>query len=138
VELTAVNKERQTPAVRGGDELILVAEDDKEVRGFMCDVLKRYGYRIIEAVDGEEAVSSFRDHGDIDLVILDSVMPKRNGREAYEEIRGIDPRARVLFMSGYTRDIVLDKGVEEGKFDFIAKPLLIDKLLTRVREILDR
>jgi len=138
VELTAVNKERQTPAVRGGDELILVAEDDKEVRGFMCDVLKRYGYRIIEAVDGEEAVSSFRDHGDIDLVILDSVMPKRNGREAYEEIRGIDPRARVLFMSGYTRDIVLDKGVEEGKFDFIAKPLLIDKLLARVREILDR
>ena len=71
-------------------------------------------------------------------MILDSVMPKRNGREAYEEIRRIDPFARVLFMSGYTRDIVLDKGVEEGKFDFIAKPLLIDKLLAKIREILDR
>jgi len=118
--------------------LILIAEDDGEVRRFMHDALRQYGYRIIEAVDGEEAVSSFRDTGDIDLVILDSVMPKRNGREAYEEIRRIDPFARVLFMSGYTRDIVLDKGVEEGKFDFIAKPLLIDKLLAKIREILDR
>jgi CheY-like chemotaxis protein len=118
--------------------LILVAEDDGEVSRFMCDVLKRYGYRIVEAVDGEEAVRRFRDTADVNLVILDSVMPKRNGREAYEEIRGMDPHARVLFMSGYTRDIVLDKGVEEGTFDFIAKPLLIDKLLETVREVLDR
>ncbi len=138
VDLTANMQERQEVPVRRGDELILIAEDDGEVRRFMHDALRQYGYRIIEAVDGEEAVSSFRDTGDIDLVILDSVMPKRNGREAYEEIRRIDPFARVLFMSGYTRDIVLDKGVEEGKFDFIAKPLLIDKLLAKIREILDR
>ncbi len=138
VDLAASRQERQVPPVHRGDELILIAEDDAEVRRFMRVALKQYGYRIIEAVDGEEAVSSFRDHGGIGLVILDSVMPKRNGREAYEEIRRIDPHARVLFMSGYTRDIVLDKGVEEGKFDFIAKPLLIEKLLTKIREILDR
>jgi PAS domain S-box-containing protein len=138
VDLTANNKEHEAPAVKGGDELILIAEDNGEVRRFMCDVLKRYGYRIVEAVDGDEAVRSFRDHTGIDLVILDSVMPKRNGREAYEEIRGVDPHVRVLFTSGYTRDIILDKGVEEGKFDFIAKPLLIGKLLAKVREILDR
>lgn len=138
VDLTAKNEGRQVPAVKGGYELILVAEDDGEVRRFMCDVLKRYGYRIVEAVDGEEAVRRFRDTADVNLVILDSVMPKMNGREAYEEIRGIDPDARVLFMSGYTRDIVLDKGVEEGTFDFIAKPLLLDKLLAKVRDVLDR
>ena len=137
VDLRAKSKEHEAPAVRGGEELILIAEDDGEVRRFMCDVLKRYGYRIVEAVDGEDAVRRFRNHAGVDLVILDSVMPKRNGREAYEEIRGIDPHARVLFMSGYTRDIVLDKGVEEGTFNFIAKPLLIDKLLAKVREVLD-
>jgi len=118
--------------------LLLVAEDDEEVRSFIRHALKQYGYRIIEAVDGEEAIEKFRGRKDIDLVILDSVMPKKNGREAYEEMRRMDPHARVLFMSGYTRDIILDKGVEEGKFDFIAKPLLINKLLGKIREVLDR
>jgi PAS domain S-box-containing protein len=121
----------------GGNETILIAEDDEEVRRIMREVLEEYGYRIIEAIDGQDATDKFRLHRDVDLVVLDSVMPVKNGREAFEAIRGMDPHVRVLFTSGYTRDVVLDKGIKDGEFDFIAKPLLLDRFLRKVRGILD-
>ena len=123
--------------VKRGDETILVAEDNEEVRRFVKDIFKLYGYRIIEAVDGEDAVMKFRQQNAIDLVILDSVMPKMNGREAYDEIVRMKPGVKVLFMSGHTRDILLDKGIQEREFAFIPKPLLPNELLRKVREILD-
>lgn len=119
-----------------GTGTILIAEDNQEVRRFIREALREYGYTTIEAVDGEDAVSKFREHGDIDLVIVDSVMPKKNGREVYEEVHRMDPRARVLFMSGYTKDVILEKGIEDGGLDFIAKPLTLDRLLKKVRELL--
>jgi len=124
--------------ITGGKETILIAEDDKEVRSIMRDALREYGYTILEAVDGEDAVEKFKLHRDIDLVVVDSVMPKRNGREAYEEMRVIDAHIKVLFISGYTRDVVLNKGIEDKKLDFIAKPLSLDMFLQKVREMLDR
>jgi PAS domain S-box-containing protein len=136
VQLNAVH-------IRKGTETILVAEDNKEVRVLIKDILKEYGYNIIEAVDGKDAVNKFREykganHDGIDLIIMDSVMPKKNGREAYDEIRNLKTNIRVLFTSGYTRDIVLDKGIEEKEFDFITKPLSPDELLQKVGEILER
>lgn len=125
------------PAGRG-KETVLIAEDDEEVRHIMREVLEEYGYTIVEAVDGEDAIDKFELHSSIDLVILDSVMPRKNGRETFERIRAMDPCVKVLFTSGYTRDIVLDKGIKDKEFDFIAKPLILDKLLQKVREILDR
>jgi CheY-like chemotaxis protein len=92
----------------------------------------------IEAVDGQDAIEKFELHHDIDLSILDSVMPRKNGREAFEKIRAINPRIKVLFISGYTRDIVLDKGIKDREFDFIPKPLMLDRFLQKIREILDR
>jgi CheY-like chemotaxis protein len=65
-------------------------------------------------------------------------MPKKNGREAYEEIRKIAPHVKVIFTSGYTKDIVLNKGIEDGEFDFIAKPLSLDELLGKIRQALDK
>jgi two-component system cell cycle sensor histidine kinase/response regulator CckA len=65
-------------------------------------------------------------------------MPKKNGRETYEEIRSIDPCIKVLFTSGHTKDVVLDKGIMEKEFDFIGKPLSLNKLLLKVREVLDK
>jgi len=128
----------ETPIPRG-KETILIAEDDEKVRHIMREALQEYGYKTIEAIDGEDAIDKFKQHrGDIDLIVLDSVMPKKNGREAYEEMRGIDPDIRVLFTSGYTKDIVLDKGIQDKEFDFIAKPLCLEKLLRKVREVLDR
>jgi two-component system, cell cycle sensor histidine kinase and response regulator CckA len=129
--------------VRKGTETILVAEDNNEVRILIKDFLGEYGYNIIEAVDGGDAVDKFIqhkgvNHDGIDLIIMDSVMPRKNGREAYDEIRQLNPKIKVLFTSGYTRDIVLDKGIEEKEFDFITKPLSPEELLLKVGEILER
>ncbi|HEX2964571.1 MAG TPA: response regulator, partial [Syntrophorhabdaceae bacterium] len=85
----------------------------------------------------EEAIRNFKENNSIKLLILDSVMPKMNGRAAYDAIRTIDPSVKVIFISGYTRDIVLDKGIEDKKFVFIAKPLSPAELLRKVREVLD-
>ncbi len=142
VYLPAVNVEVNTevaakPVLRGGNEVILIAEDNSDVRFFMQETLRGYGYTIVEAVDGEDAVNKFLLHGNVDLLVIDSVMPKKNGREAYEEIRKVDPHVKVLFTSGYTKDIVLDKGIEEKEFAFLPKPIWPSTLLRRVREILD-
>jgi len=125
-------------SIRGGRETILVAEDDKEVRNLIKNILVEFGYTIIEAEDGEDATNKFNKHKNIDLLILDSVMPKMNGKAAYDEISATNPRIKVIFTSGYTRDIILDKGIEDKKFDFIAKPLSPKELLEKVREVLDR
>ena len=121
----------------GGNETILVAEDDEAVRRFLVEVLGLYGYRVIQAVDGDDAVRKFAVNPLIDLMVFDSVMPNKNGREAYDEIIKMKPGSRVLFISGYTRDVVLDKGVEEKEFAFISKPLFPNDLLRAVREVLD-
>ena len=71
-------------------------------------------------------------------MIFDSVMPRKNGREAYDEIHAANPDIKVIFTSGYTRDIVLDKGIEAKEFDFVSKPILPDEILSKVREVLDR
>jgi two-component system, cell cycle sensor histidine kinase and response regulator CckA len=123
---------------QSGSETILVAEDNEDVRRFVTDVLGQYGYTVIEAVDGEDAIDKFRQHREIDLVIIDSIMPKLNGREAYEAIRSIRPATRFLFMSGYTTDIVLEKGIGENEFAFIPKPLEPKALLEKIRDVFDR
>ncbi len=133
IEKTAVHDEH----VRGGEEKVLIAEDNREVRILIRNVLSEFGYTIIEAGNGEEAIRKFREHDDIDLLILDSVMPKMNGREVFDSIRTDNQTVRVLFISGYTRDVVLDKGIEDKEFAFIAKPLSPTDLLRKVREVLD-
>jgi len=136
---TRVNQEQHdTAPVSTGSETILIAEDDKEVRHFIHESLQHCGYKTIEAIDGQDAINKFQQHHDVDLVIVDSVMPKKNGREVCQEIRGIDPNIKVLFTSGYTRDTVLDKGIADKEFDFIAKPLSLTRLLQKIREVLDR
>lgn len=131
------DKYQKAPVLQRGVETILIAEDDEGVRELMRETLRLHGYKTIEAVDGEDAVGKFRQHGDISLIVVDSVMPKKNGREVYEEIRGVDPAVKVLFTSGYTRDIVLDKGIEDRKFAFVAKPLSPTEFLQKVRLVLD-
>ncbi|MBI5585371.1 MAG: response regulator [Deltaproteobacteria bacterium] len=134
--------EEITPSPReiiGGAETILVAEDNPEVRKLTREVLTRKGYQVIEAVDGEQAIQKFLEHREaIDLLLLDVVMPKKNGKEVYEEIIKINPAIKVIFSSGYTGDVVIDKGVHEEAMDFIQKPLSVRDLLLKVREVLDR
>jgi PAS domain S-box-containing protein len=131
VEIVAVPK--------GGNEVILIAEDDQEVRRLTRHVLSAAGYTIIEAVDGSDAIAKFleRQH-DINLLILDVIMPKKNGKEVYEEIRKLRPGVKALFTSGYSAEIIHTKGILEEGTDFISKPMQPDELLKKVRESLDR
>jgi CheY-like chemotaxis protein len=124
--------------IRMGSETILVAEDNAEARSFLTEVLSVSGYTVIETVDGNEALRTFSDNRDrIALVISDVVMPGRNGKELREEIRKIRPDMKILFTSGYTRDVLLFKGIHDKSADYISKPLSPNDLLGKVREMLD-
>ncbi len=122
-----------------GQETILVAEDDEEVRNLSRSLLEECGHTVIVAVNGADAVEKFSAYADsISLVILDVVMPKMNGRQAFEAIQVMQPDVRVLFMSGYTAEIVRAKGGLDNDLDFIEKPIIPKTFLQKVREILDR
>lgn len=123
----------------GGSETILIAEDDSEVRKLTKNLLEEFGYSIIEAKDGEDAIIKFmKNKKRVDLVILDVVMPKKNGKEAYEEIKKNVPYVKALFTSGYTADVIHKKGVLDENLNFISKPVSPKELLKKVREIIDR
>jgi PAS domain S-box-containing protein len=123
---------------RKGSETILIAEDDEYLRKLDQAVLEDYGYRVVVARDGEEAVRLFRDkRADIRLLLLDVIMPKKNGKDAYDEIRKIAPEVKVLFTSGYTADFVSTKGINEQGYYFLPKPASPTALLLKVREVLD-
>jgi PAS domain S-box-containing protein len=123
----------------GGTETILVGEDDDALRKLSKNVLSHYGYRVIEAVDGQDAVDKFAEYGKcIDLVILDAIMPNKNGKQACDEMRTLRHDLQVLFVSGYTRDIFAEGNVFDGNSAFIQKPVLPDVLLAKVREMLDK
>ncbi len=124
---------------KGGTETILVAEDNQAVRKLVKEVLTEKGYTVIEATDGDDAIRRFMDHKDeIDLLLLDVVMPKRNGKDTYEEIEKIKPHIKVLFTSGYTGDVVLTKGIHDEALNFISKPLSPNELVRKTREVLDK
>ena len=125
--------------VRGGTETILIGEDDAQVRSLLREVLSNAGYHIIEAVDGDDAVGAFRENNDdIRLLILDVVMPKKNGKEVYTEIKRIRSDVKVIFVSGYSADVIHKKGILEVGLNFISKPVSPDELLIKVRDVLDK
>ncbi|MRR33993.1 response regulator [bacterium] len=122
-----------------GTETLLVAEDDPAVRRLNRTVLETFGYRVIEACDGEDAVRQFTLRRDeIRLLVMDVVMPRMNGMKAYLEIHGICPEVEVLFISGHTADIIQDKGIVQDGFLFLKKPFKPLDLARKVRSILDR
>ncbi|MBJ6752456.1 ATP-binding protein [Geomonas anaerohicana] len=122
-----------------GTETILVAEDDAGVRGLVESLLKKYGYQVVLAMDGNDCVEKFLEHrGRIDLILMDVIMPGKNGKEAFDEIKRIDPAARVLYSSGYTADFMKTRGVFDDNVELIMKPVQPMTLLHKVRELLDR
>jgi len=132
-------KEKAAGFVARGNETILVAEDDPALRKFIRITLESFGYRVITAEDGEEALEKFKENNlRIDIVLLDMIMPKKNGKEVSEAIRKIRPGMKILFASGYTMDVIKTKDLMEMGFDFIHKPFQSKEFLRKVREILDR
>jgi PAS domain S-box-containing protein len=118
-------------------ETVLLVEDDERVRALVRNILKKGGYRVLEAEHAEQAAEIDAAHtGTIDLLLTDVVMPGRNGRELAELIVQRRPAIRVLFMSGYSNDAVLMRGVRATGAQFIQKPFTIDALSTKVRDVL--
>jgi CheY-like chemotaxis protein len=124
--------------LKRGTETILIAEDDVQVRQLTKEVLTGFGYKVIEAKDGVDAVKVFNEHMDeIQLLILDVIMPKKNGKEVYDEIKKVRPEIKSIFISGYTADMINKKGILEEGLNLFPKPILPDKLLRKVRDVLD-
>jgi PAS domain S-box-containing protein len=127
--------EQQGPGPGGG--CILLVDDEKIIRNMARDMLRELGYEVLTAGDGEEALEVFaRERPRISLVILDIVMPKRNGPEAFRALRALDPQVRVLMSSGYDFDTAANGLLGEGIAGFLQKPFRIAELSAKVAEAL--
>ncbi len=124
---------------RNGTETILVVEDDPAVRDIEVSILTRFGYSVIEAEDGNDAVLKFAENqSKIHLVLMDMIMPNKNGKQAFDEIRRLQPDIKIIFVSGYSADIVRSRGKFDEDFELLRKPINASDLLHRVRKMLDR
>jgi signal transduction histidine kinase/CheY-like chemotaxis protein len=122
----------------GGTETILVAEDEDSLRDLAKQMLERAGYTVVAAANGKEAIRQFNEHaGEIDLLLLDVVMPEMGGRDVFDHIRERDPDVAVLFASGYSENAIHTNFVLKAGMELIRKPYRLHDLLERVRIILD-
>ncbi len=123
---------------RAGNETILVVEDQAEVRRLACATLRRSGYEVLEAANGAQAMSVAASRpGQIHLLVTDVVMMGMSGREVAEKLQALQPGLKVLFMSGYTDDLLIQKAARSDDADFLQKPFLPATLIARVRALLD-
>jgi two-component system cell cycle sensor histidine kinase/response regulator CckA len=121
-----------------GSETILVAEDDFAVRSLVRDILKSYGYRVLEAGNGVEALEAANEYqGKIDLLLTDVIMAHMGGRELTDRMKLIRPELKTIYMSGYTDDAVVRHGVFTKTEAFLQKPFTPESLVSKVRMVLD-
>ncbi len=133
------DEEEKQRAQFGGNETILIAEDEISVRSVAMRILEQAGYKVISAKDGEEAVKLILENiSDIDLVILDVVMPIMGGKEVYEKIKSIRPNLPVLFSTGYSENSIHIDFVLKENYHLLNKPYGRLELLRAVRDILDK
>lgn len=131
---------QDTGSVRlGRGETVLVVEDDASVRQVTVRVLVQAGFRVLEATSLVQAVKLTRAHsGAIDLLLTDLMLPDGTGGDVAERIAELRPEIRVLYCSGYTDDPALRRGISEHEIEFLSKPFAPNRLITRVREVLER
>jgi CheY-like chemotaxis protein len=122
----------------GGDETILLVEDEPAILNMAKIMLERQGYRVLTASSSSEAICTAREFdGDIHLLVTDVIMTEMNGRELAAQLLGMHPAMRCLFMSGYTADVIAHHGVLDEGVHFVQKPFSSRELARKVREALE-
>ena len=120
-----------------GTETVLLAEDEPQLRALLASILERSGYRVLVAASPDEALRASERHaGPVDLLLTDVVMPGMNGRQLAERLRPARPAMKVLYMSGYTTNVIIHHGVLDEGVAFLQKPITPEIVLRRVREAL--
>ena len=128
-----------TPGARGGEETVLLVEDNAEVRRYTAGVLASSGYHVLEAADGTAALTFVPGYkGDIHVLVTDVIMPGMSGKDLADRIRDLRPKLQVLFISGYTADVLARRGGLEEDVAYLPKPFSADSLLARLRELLSK
>jgi CheY-like chemotaxis protein len=114
-----------------------VVEDQEAVRAFSGEALRQRGYHVLEASDGNEAIAVAGRHpGRLHLLLTDVVMPGMNGKELAERLQELRPDLKVLFISGYTADVIAHRGVLDRGVAFLHKPFSPEELAQKVRDAL--
>jgi len=122
----------------GGEEVILLVEDEDRLRKLFQTVLSQQGYVVLTASSGDEALSTAAEYqGHIDLLLTDVVLPGMSGREAARRLALVRPGTRIMLMSGYAEDLIISRGVVEPGISLLTKPFAPEDLVRRVREVLD-
>lgn len=122
----------------GGNETILLVDDQDSIWDFMIEALQNLGYSVILAENGLDAVEIYKNNpGKIDLVILDMIMPKMGGHNTFFQLKEFDPNVKVLLSSGYVSEEEVDDMLKQGAKSFIAKPHRIKVIAKEIRRILD-
>jgi CheY-like chemotaxis protein len=137
VDAQADSKVPEAVPASGGRETVLVVEDQGEVRRYAAAALQAYGYQVMAAANAEEALLLCEREGErIDLILTDVVMPGLSGREMVDWLKKLQPGIKVLFMSGYTDDMIVHHGILRKEAEFIQKPFGPGQLAMKVREML--
>jgi DNA-binding response OmpR family regulator len=112
-----------------------MAEDDEAVRSMIKITLTGAGYRVIEAANGEEALIKFIENvKEVDLLLLDVIMPKKSGIDVFIEARRINPDAKIILLSGYPADLLYNKGLPHGEIDLLLKPVSPTELVAKIKK----
>ena len=134
---TNQKKEKKSTTPVCGNETVLVVEDEDTVRELVVEALRKCGHNVVEAPDGPTALEKFGESGArIDLLLTDVIMPHMDGKELATRFREIYPDLKVLFMSGYTDDVIVSHGVLAPDTPFVHKPFTTTELTRKIREVL--
>jgi PAS domain S-box-containing protein len=137
--LEELRKKTMDEGLPYGSETVLVVEDEEKVRTLTVEILGRQGYRVLDASQGDDALAISEKHeGPIHLFLVDVVMPGTSGTELAKRLVSLHPEATILYMSGYTDDVIVHHGVLEKGVNYIQKPFTIGEVTRRVREVLDK
>ena len=138
-EPTEVFKEKLVKDLPRGSETVLLVEDEEEVRKLAAQILQRQGYKVLEAPQEGDALLICEQHQTpVHLMLTDVVMPGMSGHQLAERLKSLQPEMKVLYMSGYTDNTIIQHGVLVEGVNYISKPFTVDALARKVREVLDQ